>query len=419
MSREIVMAVKALAKERKIDPEILFTAIEEGLVSAYRREFDVKSTENIRERIFAEIDRETGEMRVFFNKEVVEVVTDEHTQISLAEAREYDEEFEIGELIEFEVSPQDFGRLAAQTARSVITHKLNEAESKRVFEEFSQLVNTVVTGTVKRRERRDVYVEVNGVEALLRGSEQVRNDNYNFNVRMRFFVLNVSEHRGRPLIELSRKSPGLVIHLFEQEVPEIASGVVQITGIAREAGMRTKMSVISNDENVDPLGACVGQRGMRVQAIIEELRGEKIDIINWHPDVALFISNALSPARVRRVDLNPEAMAARVIVPDDQLSLAIGREGQNARLAARLTGWKIDIKSDTQFNQSLQEEIMEHFVITPEEDLEPESDGLADETAVEDPDAPIDFSEYLSSFMQPDVGDRYQDIEHGGGKTEE
>jgi len=374
MNVELIEALRLLEKERGIETEVLFEAIEEALVSAYKREFDAKTTENIR----AEIDRETGEMKVFLTKTVVDTVTDFNAEISFEEAVAISEEFEVGDILEYELSPQDFGRLAAQTAKNVINQKLCSAERERIHNEFSNRIGEIAAGVVQRKDRREVIVDIGRAEAVLPYNEQVRLDGYNFNQRLRFLILKVDEKKGRPIVYVSRSHPNFVRKLFEQEVPEIASGIVEIMSVAREAGSRTKIAVVSRDSNVDSVGACVGQRGLRVQAIMDEMMGEKIDIIEWHPDIVEFISNSLNPAKVVRVDIQEEEKVARVIVPDRQLSLAIGREGQNARLAARLTGWKIDIKSESQYREAIEAEIMSRF-IDAVESTAAESDDLEHE----------------------------------------
>jgi len=377
MNAELIEAIRLLEKERGIDAEILFEAIEESLVSAYKREFEAKTTDNIR----AEVDRETGEMRVYLTKTVVEEVDDPNAEMSLEEARALSEDFDLGDMMEYQLSPQDFGRLAAQTAKNVINQKLSSAERERIQNEFSNRVGEISAGVVQRKDRREVIVDIGRAEAVLPFNEQVRNDGYNFNQRMRFYILKVDEKKGRPIVYVSRSHPNLVRKLFEQEVPEIAGGVVEIVSVAREAGSRSKIAVASRDSNVDSVGACVGQRGLRVQAVMDELMGEKIDIIEWDSDVTVFISNALSPAKVVKVDIQPDDKIARVVVPDHQLSLAIGREGQNARLAARLTGWKIDIKSESQYREAVEAEFMNRFTQTIEENIAQETTATgADET---------------------------------------
>ncbi|MBP7401277.1 MAG: transcription termination/antitermination protein NusA [Clostridia bacterium] len=375
MNAELIEAIRLLEKERAIDAELLFEAIEEALVSAYKREFDAKTTDNIR----AEVDRTSGEMKVFLTKTVVEAVDDPNVEMSLEEAKAYSDEFELGDEMEYELSPQDFGRLAAQTAKNVINQKLCNAERERIQNEFSSRIGELAVGVVQRRDHREVIVDIGRAEAVLPYNEQVRSDGYNFNQRMRFYILRVDEKKGRPIVYVSRSHPHLVRKLFENEVPEIASGVVEIVSISREAGSRTKMAVASRDENVDPVGSCVGQRGLRVQAVMDELMGEKIDIIQWSSELEVFIANSLNPAKVLRVDINEEENTARVVVPDHQLSLAIGREGQNARLAARLTGWKIDIKSETRFREMLEQEIMARFTAATES-LENEAQEKASES---------------------------------------
>jgi transcription termination/antitermination protein NusA len=374
MNSELIAALKMLEKERGIDGEVLFQAIEEALVAAYKREFDAKTVDNIK----AEVDRETGEMRVFLLKTVVETVEDPNAEISLAEAKALSEDFELGDQMEYQLSPQDFGRLAAQTAKNVINQKLCSAERERIQNEFSSRVGDIAVGVVQRKDRREVVVDIGRAEAVLPLNEQVRTDGYNFNQRMKFFILKVDEKKGRPIVYVSRSHPNLVRKLFEKEVPEIASGIVEIVAISREAGSRTKMAVASRDENIDPVGSCVGQRGLRVQAVMDELMGEKIDIIQWSPDVIQFISNSLNPAKVIRAEVNEDERTARVVVPDHQLSLAIGREGQNARLAARLTGWRIDIRSESQFREALEAELMARFTAAAEQaavDLAPTADA--------------------------------------------
>ena len=371
MNPELIDAIRMLEKERGIEAEILFGAIEDGLVAAYKREFDARTTDNIR----AEVNRMTGEMRVFSRKTVVEEVEDPNAELSLEEAQALSEDFEVGDMLEFELSPQDFGRLAAQTAKNAIVQKLSEAEHQRIQDEFSSRIGELATGVVQRRDRSEVIVDIGRAEAVLTRHEQVRGEAYNFNQRMRFYVLKVQDRGNRPVVFISRSHPNLVRKLFEQEVPEIGDGIVEIVSVAREAGHRSKIAVASRDPNVDALGACVGTHGMRVQAVMSELGGEKIDIIEWDPALETFISNALSPARVLLVIIDENERLATVIVPNHQLSLAIGREGQNVRLAAHLTGWKIDIKDEAQYSAML----AEGFTQAIEEAAEDLEDGDYDE----------------------------------------
>ncbi|MDO5734272.1 MAG: transcription termination factor NusA [Eubacteriales bacterium] len=412
MNQELLEALRLLEKERGIEAEMLFGAIEEALVSAYKREFDAKTTDNIR----AEVDRETGEMRVFLAKEIVAEVEDPNTDMSLADAKALSEDFELGDVLEYQISPQDFGRLAAQTAKSVINQRLSQAEKERIQNEFSSRIGDLAYGVVQRRDRREVIVDIGRAEAVLMRNEQSRLDRYEFNQKMRFYILKVDERRGRPIVCVSRSHPNLVRKLFEQEVPEISSGVVEIMSISREAGSRTKIAVYSHDPNIDAVGSCVGQRGMRVQNVIEELNGEKIDIIDWDADPVAFITNALRPARVLRVklfdpEMNDGQQIAQVIVPDSQLSLAIGREGQNARLAARLTNWKIDIKSESQYREILEEELLAQFDTHLdgadfEDELsdEPEdmNETLAEDSASED--QPVDFAAAVEAELAAEEG---------------
>lgn len=401
MNPELLEALHLLAKERGVEEEILFDAIEESLVSAYKREFDPKSTDNVR----AEVDRETGEMRVFLTKNVVEEVEDPNSEMSLEEAQALSPDFEIGDMLEYQISPQDFGRLAAQTAKSVINQRLSQAERERIHAEFSNRIGELAYGVVQRKDRREVIVDIGRAEAVLMYNEQSRLDNYSFNQRMRFYILKVDERHGRPMVLVSRSHPNLVRRLFEQEVPEISSGIVEIVNVAREAGSRTKIAVTSSDPNVDAVGSCVGQRGMRVQNVIDELHGEKIDIIEWNPDPVILISNALSPAKVVRVDLFDEDQSARVVVPDHQLSLAIGRSGQNARLAARLTGWKVDIKSESQQREMIENELVARFdeavlgddEVEFDDDFAEYGDGIDVDAAVEAAEAVEDEDSIVES----------------------
>ncbi len=342
MNLELVGALNELERERGIAKEILLEAIEAAIVSAYKRNDD--AAQNVR----VSVSDTSGQIQVFAQKEVVEEVFDEANEISLEQARRKDPNYNIGDIVEVEVTPRDFGRIAAQTAKQVVIQRIREAERALVFEEYSNREGDVVTGIVQRSEYRNILVDLGKVEAILPPSEQIPKENYSHGARIKTYVSEVRETTKGPQVIVSRTHPGLLKRLFELEVPEIHDGVVEIRAVAREAGNRSKIAVSSSDPNVDPVGACVGPRGMRVQTIVQELKGEKIDIVEYDSAPERFIANALSPARVLRVYINEEEKSARAVVPDHQLSLAIGREGQNARLAARLTGWKIDIKSDTQ-----------------------------------------------------------------------
>ncbi len=343
MNSDFLEALADIEKEKGIDKEILLEAIEAALISAYRRNYG-GSASNVR----VQIDRLTGEVRVYSRKNVVENVVDENTQISFAQAKQIDPRYEINDIVENEVTPKEFGRIAAQTAKQVVVQRIREAERGILYEEFADREGDILTGIVQRQEMKNVIIDLGKAEGILAPSEQMPNETYRQNDRIKVYIVQVNKTTKGPQIILSRTHPGLLKRLFELEVPEIHDGIVEIKGIAREAGSRSKIAVTSSDENVDAVGSCVGPKGMRVQATVNELKGEKIDIVKYDPNPSQYIANALSPAKVLSVQINEEAKVARVVVPDRQLSLAIGKEGQNARLAAKLTGWKIDIKSESQ-----------------------------------------------------------------------
>lgn len=362
MSAELLFALDELEKEKGIDKEVIISAIEEALNASYS-----KSETEINTRV--EFNRETGEIKVFARKEVVETVTNDSCEFSLEEARKIDPEFNLGEIAEIEITPRNFGRLAAQKAKQIIIQKLREEERSNVYEQFLNKEKDLVTGTIQRietKENRDgtkervIHVDLGKIEGIMLPAEQVPGEQYKVYDRIKAYVLEVRDKGFKskePCVMISRSHPGLVKRLFEMEVPEIHDGIVEIMNIAREPGSRTKMSVYSKDENIEPVGACVGQKGMRVQVIVDELHGERIDIIKWSPYADDLIASSLSPAKVLRVFVDENEKAGTVIVPDNQLSLAIGREGQNVRLAAKLTGWKIDIKSESQVRASVEEEL--------------------------------------------------------------
>lgn len=343
MNADFILAIQELGKEKGIEPELLFQAVEEALVTAYKKNFG--SNQNVR----VEMNKESGEFHVYAQRDVVEEVTgDEPNQISLAEAQKIDHRYEVGDLVEIEVTPKNFGRIAAQNAKQVVVQRIREAERGMVYERFSSRENDIVTGIIQRMENKNVYIDLGKVEAVLTPNEQIPGEVYQYHDRMKTYIVEVKRTTKGPQIMVSRTHPGLLKRLFELEVPEIHDGVVEIKSVAREPGMRSKISVYTADENVDPVGACVGHKGMRVQTIVNELRGEKIDIVKYSEDPAQYVANALSPAKVLTTEVNENEKICRVVVPDYQLSLAIGKEGQNARLAAKLTGWKIDIKSESQ-----------------------------------------------------------------------
>ncbi|MDD2647847.1 MAG: transcription termination factor NusA [Eubacteriales bacterium] len=341
-------AIRMLSKEKSIDENVLIEAIEEALATAYRnkRGRDSQPLSNLS----VMLNRDTGRVEVFARMQVVEEVEDEQTQITLSQAREANPGFEIGDIAEVEVTPQDFGRVAAQTAKQVLMQRIRDAERGKVYDEYIEKENEILTAIVQRVDSRCVYMDLGHTEGLMEQSQFMPGEEYHPNDHIKVYVLNVKRSvKGGPQIMVSRVHPGLVKRLFELEVPEIQTGRVQIKSIAREAGSRTKMAVYApSDMMIDPVGACVGPRGTRVDSVVNELSGEKIDIIKWSPEPGEFIANALNPAHVMSVFIADEEKVCRVVVPDNQLSLAIGKEGQNARLAARLTGWKIDIKSASQ-----------------------------------------------------------------------
>ncbi|KGK90569.1 antitermination protein NusA [Desulfosporosinus sp. HMP52] len=342
MNMEFIEALHELEKGRGISAEILFEAIEAALISAYKKNFG--SLQNVR----VLIDRLTGEFKVYARKTVTDIVEDPRTQVGLAEARNLDPNYQLEDIVEYEVTPREFGRIAAQTAKQVVVQRIREAERGMIYDEFVNREGDIVTGVVQRYEQKNVIVDLGKVEAVLPAQEQIPGEEYQSFERIKTYVVEVKKTTKGPQIMLSRTHPGLIKRLFELEVPEIHDGIVEIKGVSREAGARSKIAVHSRDQNVDPVGACVGPKGVRVQTIVTELKGEKIDIVNFSIDPQEFVANALSPAKVLQVYPKLNEKVAVVVVPDYQLSLAIGKEGQNARLAAKLTGWKIDIKSESQ-----------------------------------------------------------------------
>ncbi|PYG88410.1 NusA antitermination factor [Ruminiclostridium sufflavum DSM 19573] len=358
MSAELMLALEQLEKEKGIKKDIIVEAIEAALISAYKKNFGSAMNVSVN------IDRETGDVKVFGLRKIAEVPDTEAMDISVEEAAKINPSLNVGDVVEMEVTPRSFGRIAAQTAKQVVVQKLREAERGIIYDEFYNKECDIVTGIVQRVEKRNVIVDLGKTEAVLATTEQTPGEEYRFNERIKTYIIEVKKTTKGPQIMISRTHPGLVKRLFELEVPEIHDGTVEIKSISREAGSRTKIAVYSKDENVDPVGACVGQRGTRVQAIVDELRGEKIDIIKWSNDVREYISSSLSPAKVVRVDVDEEQKSAKVVVPDYQLSLAIGKEGQNARLAAKLTGWKIDIKSESQLRQAIEKQLFDDNIGT-------------------------------------------------------
>lgn len=359
---ELIDALNQLEKEKGIHKEVIMEAVEASLVAAYKRDFG--KADNVR----VNMDRVTGDISVYAEKTVVEEVEDPVMEMSLAQAKMRNVSYDLGDIVNVEITPKNFGRIAAQHARSVIVQKIKEEERKVVFDHFYQKEKDVVTGVVQRYVGKNISVSLDDrTDALLTENEQVKGEYFRPTERIKLYIVEVKDTNKGPKILVSRSHPELVKRLFEKEVSEIMEGVVEIKSISREPGSRTKIAVWSNDPNVDPVGACVGLNGARVNAIVNDLKGEKIDIINWSPEPEVLIENALSPSKVVSVTVEDDEKSARVIVPDYQLSLAIGKEGQNARLAAKLTGYKIDIKSESQAAEwakkelEMQEELLDDF----------------------------------------------------------
>ncbi len=341
MNKELILALDALEKEKNIKKEIMFEALETALATAYKKNFGQGFD------CGAEVNRETGDMRVFCRKTVVkdDDFYDDYTQVILEEAQETDPNYKEGDIMEFEADPALFGRIAAQTAKQIVVQKVREAERGNLVAEYSGKENDIMVGKIEKTERRGVLIDMGHAEAVLTPKEQIRGEDYSQGKHIKVYVLEVKNNNKVVELMVSRTHPNLVKKLFEKEIPEIADGTVVIKSISREAGSRTKIAVASTNPDVDPVGACVGQKGARIQAVLDEIGEEKIDVVLYSDDIEEYIRASLSPAKVLTVDINEEEKSAKVTVPEFQLSLAIGKEGQNARLAARLTGWKIDIKS--------------------------------------------------------------------------
>lgn len=339
MNKEFIQAIEDLEKEKHISKEILLEAIESALVSAYKKNYG--TSQNVR----VDIDQESGDINVYMRMDVVadEDLEDDLTQISLEEALEIDPRYEVGDIVEYQVTPRDFGRIAAQTAKQVVVQRIREAERGMVFDNFISRQGELVTGTVQRISNETMFINVGNTEGILSPNEQVPGESYAINDRLKVYIMDVRKSNKGPQVFLSRSHPGLVKRLFELEIPEIQDGTVVIMGVTREAGSRSKVAVMSRDESVDPIGACIGNRSMRIASISKELNGEKIDVVKYSEVPEEYIASALAPAVINRVVVEEDRIC-RVFVDADQLSLAIGKEGQNARLAAKLTGYKIDIK---------------------------------------------------------------------------
>ena len=349
-NKELEQALILLEQEKGIEKKYLLESIETALVTAYKRNYD--SSDNVS----VSIDKETGETHVFSVKEVVKKVENPVLQITLKEAQKINPKVSVGETVNIEIVPKNFGRIAAQTAKQVIIQKLREAERNLVFGEFNERKGEILSGIVQKADTGTVVVDLGKLEGIMPQKEQIPTEKYSVNDKIKGYVIDVVRgNKGNPQVIISRACGDFVRKLFQLEIPEIYEGLIEVKSVSRDPGSRCKVAVASADENIDPVGSCVGQKGVRIQNIINELNGEKIDVIEWNEDPAIFIASALLPAQVMAVDIKEEEKQARVIVTDDQLSLAIGKSGQNARLAAKLTGWKIDIKSETQFRQMLEE----------------------------------------------------------------
>lgn len=382
MNAEFIQALAQLERDKGIDKEILFEAIENSLITACKNNFG--TSQNIK----VIIDREKGDVTVYAEKEVVEEVMDVNLEINLEDAKKITKKADIGDVVNVTITPKNFGRIAAQKAKQVVVQKIREAEREVLFSQYSGKERDIITGIVQRRVKNNVVVNLGKIDAILAEKEQVPGESYRTNQRVKVYVVEVKDSSKGPKIYVSRTHPELIKRLFEQEVPEVHDGVVEIKSISREAGSRTKIAVYSTNPNVDPVGSCVGHNGNRVGIIVDELAGEKIDIIPWNERAALFIAASLSPSKVVAVEVDEDQKSAKVVVPDYQLSLAIGKEGQNARLAAKLTGYKIDIKSETQARET---NFLEDMDV--EEDNNMDVDGVFDTSAFdndEEDDVPVE-----------------------------
>ena len=362
MKSDFLLAITQLSAEKNLSREVVLGAVEAALASAYRKNNFAPS-----QNISVKINPSSGRVEVWAEKMVVEQVSDRRLEISLDEARKVKPDVQIDDAIYVEDTPHNAGRIAAQTAKQVILQRLHEAEHSAIFEEYADKQGDIITGVVRRIELRQVFIDLGRAEAVMPAAEQGPNERYRVGQRLKVYLLEVAQTAKGPLLVVSRSHPNLLRRLFELEVPEIYNGTVEIKVIAREAGYRSKVAVAARQEGIDPVGCCVGLRGIRIQNIVNELNGEKIDVVNWSPDIAIFMANALSPAQVVSVDLSEEEEAATVVIPDRQLSLAIGKEGQNVRLAVKLTGWRIDIRSASDAEKERAEAAQEEARVVSEE----------------------------------------------------
>lgn len=370
MNEEFIGALREIVKEKGISEELIFSTIEDAMVAAYKKNYANPNTsaQNVR----VNINRENGEIKVFAQKVVCDEVYDDVTEISLEEAKEVSPKYEVDDIVDLEVTPRNFGRVAAQLAKQVVTQRIKEAERDILYSEYKEKEYDIITGTIIRKDKGMVFVNLGKTEGIITPNEQIPGEQYIFNEKLKLYIVEVKNSTKGAQVHVSRTHPGLVKRLFELEVPEIYEGVVEIKSISREAGSRSKIAVYSNDESVDPMGACVGPKGIRVQGIVDELKNEKIDIIKYSKDPVEYIQNSLSPAKVVSVTVSEDEKSAKVVVEDNQLSLAIGKEGQNVRLAAKLTGWKIDIKSVAQAKEASNVFISEDIETFEEHETEDE-----------------------------------------------
>ena len=405
MNKEFIIALEELEKSKNVDKKIILEALEKALVKSYQKNYENN------ENVDVNIDEETGEIEVYSLKNVVDEVNDPIAEISKTKAREIDSKLDLGDICRVKIAPKNFGRVAAQTARNIVLQKIRDAQRDSVYSEYLDRANEIITGVVQREDKYNVYINLDKIEGIIPLKEQVENEKYIANQRIKVLIKDVKNTTKEPQIILSRKDKDLVVRLFELEVPEITNGIIEIYGIDREAGSRTKIAVFSNDPEIDSIGACIGFKGSRVNSIVEELQGEKIDIINYDKDIKTFIKNSLSPAEINEVYINDMKKQSLVVVREDQLSLAIGKEGQNARLAARLTGLKIDIKSQEEFDKLDQDEIDEILGLNEEEDeiienidgeIENSLDQVEDETDFIEDDIE-NLSEDLDQIIKEDI----------------
>ena len=375
--QELISAITVLEDEKGISKEYLLEALEEALVKAYKQNYDLDDGQD---NVKVTIDKRTGEMHIYSIKEVVSKLAIPEVEIGLKDAHKIDKNYKVGDRVFIEVFPSDFGRIAAQKAKQVVIQKIREAEKDMVFNQFNSKKGEIVTGIIQKVDDRMVVMDLGKLEGVMPTKEQIPTETYHVNDKIKGYVLKVEKGlKGAPQVTISRSHHDFVRKLFEFEIPEIYEGIIEIKSVSRDPGSRSKVAVYSRDENIDPVGSCVGQKGVRIQNIINELNGEKIDVIEWNEDPSIYISAALLPAQVMAVDVNVDEKSAQVIVPDDQLSLAIGKSGQNARLAARLTNWKIDIKSESQIREIILAQMNENGAMEGEVEVANENKETAED----------------------------------------